>query len=87
MSASIKLARTGKKKYATYRIVVMDKRKKRNGSYIDKLGFYNPNVDPAVINIDEEKLKQWLKKGAVVSEGLQKLLKTDRSGRERVAVS
>jgi len=74
MSAAIKLMRIGKRGYAAYRIVVMDKRKKRNSSYIDKIGFYDCHTNPSIIEVDENKLKSWLLKGAVVSEGVNKLL-------------
>lgn len=74
MSAAIKLMRIGKRGYAAYRIVVMDKRKKRNSSYIDKIGFYDPHTNPSTIEVDENKLRDWLLKGAIVSEGVNKLL-------------
>lgn len=78
MPAAIKLFRLGKKNYPIYRIVVVDKRKKRNSDYIEKLGFYNPHKDPCEIKINEEKLRSWLKKGAVISEGVNKILKRIR---------
>ncbi len=52
----------------------MDKRKKRNGAYIEKIGFYDPHKEPH-LKIDKEKLQGWLAKGAVLSEGTAKLLK------------
>ena len=73
MAAAIKLMRIGKKDYPVYRIVIQDKRQKRNGGYIEKIGFYNPNVKPALVNIDQKKLEDWLSKGAVVSPGVRKL--------------
>lgn len=73
MSASIRLARVGKKGYPTYRIVVMDKRQKRNSNYIDRIGSYNPHTNPATINIDKKKFDKWLLRGAVVTEGVKKL--------------
>ncbi len=75
MPAAIKLMRTGKKGMPSYRIVVIDKRKKRNSNYLDKIGNYNPLTRPAQINLDKVKLESWLKKGAFVSEGVRKLLK------------
>ncbi len=74
MAATVKLMRVGKRGYSLYRIVVMDKRKKRNGAYIEKIGFYNPHKEPH-LQIDKNKLENWLSKGAVLSAGTAKLLK------------
>ncbi len=74
MPVTIRLMRFGKRGYATYRIVALDKRKKRDGSYIEKVGTYNPHA-PIPFFINGEKLNYWLKKGAVLSEGVQKLMK------------
>lgn len=71
--------RTGKKGFPHYRVVVMDKRKKRNGAYIEKIGVYNPLVEPAKLDIEEKKLQEWLLKGAQLSEGMTKLLKTKKA--------
>jgi small subunit ribosomal protein S16 len=78
MAATIRLMKFGKRGYPTYRIVVLDKRKKRDGSYIAKVGTYNPHVEPSLL-IDDAKLQEWLKKGAQVSEGMRKLLKNRKS--------
>lgn len=67
--------RFGKKKYPTYRIVAIDKRKKRDGSYIEKVGLYNPMTQPATLDIDKAKFDAWTSKGAQLSDGLRKLLK------------
>jgi len=75
MAATIRLMRFGKRGYATYRIVVLDKRKKRDGAYIEKIGTYNPQVKPSAIQINEERFSYWTSKGALISEGMQKLLK------------
>jgi small subunit ribosomal protein S16 len=75
MPAAIKLMRTGKKGMPSYRIIVIDKRKKRESNYIDKIGNYNPLTNPAQINLDKIKLDSWIKKGAIISDGVKKLLK------------
>lgn len=67
--------RFGKRKQPSYRIVAIDKRKKRDGSYIEKVGLYNPMTNPATFDLNEEKYKEWVAKGAEISEGLRKLLK------------
>lgn len=74
MAATIKLMRIGKRNYPTYRIVVMDKRKKRNGRYLDNIGVYNPHLTTAKLHIDKKKLNKWLSVGAMISEGARKLL-------------
>lgn len=75
MGVTIRLARYGKKGYAVYRVVVLDKRKKRDGAYLEKIGIYNPNTDPLSFSLVKERFDYWISKGATISEGLQKLLK------------
>jgi len=53
----------------------MDKRKKRNGTYNDTIGFYNPMEAGFKLEINDQKLADWIKKGAQLSEGMAKLLK------------
>lgn len=79
MAATIRLMKFGKRGYPTYRIVVLDKRKKRDGSYLVKVGTYNPHSEPASLIIDDAKLQEWLKKGAQLSEGMRKILKNRKS--------
>lgn len=66
--------RQGKKGAPQYRIVAVDHRKKRDGAYLDKIGTYNPLTSPVQISVDEKKLSDWLQKGAMVSEGMNKLM-------------
>lgn len=73
MPATIRLMRVGKKGKPSYRIVVMDKRKKRNGAYLEKIGFYNPLTNPPTITIDRVRFDYWLSKGSIISAGLRKL--------------
>jgi len=54
----------GRKKMPCYRIVVVDSKVRRDGRYLEKLGFYNPLTKPATVVIDKEKVLEWLKKGA-----------------------
>ncbi|HEW91277.1 MAG TPA: 30S ribosomal protein S16 [Thermotogaceae bacterium] len=70
----IRLTRMGKKKQPFYRIVVVDSRKRRDGKYIESLGFYNPKVDPAVMNVDVDRAVDWILKGAQPSESARKIL-------------
>ena len=64
MAVAIKLIRIGKKGYPSYRIVAIDKREKRNGPYLEKIGFYNPVASPPVLTINKQKFDYWLSKGA-----------------------
>jgi small subunit ribosomal protein S16 len=75
MAVAIRLMRFGKRHHPTYRIVALDGRRKRDGSYIQKLGTYNPMVNPVELDIDQEKFDYWAKNGARISEGVRKLLK------------
>lgn len=69
MSAAIRLKRFGTKKRPYYRIVVMDKLAPRDGKTIDELGYYHPiEAEDKQINFNEEKAKEWLAKGAIVSD-------------------
>jgi small subunit ribosomal protein S16 len=70
----IRLRRVGKKKQPNYRVVVADSRAPRDGAFIETIGTYNPLTQPASVNIDEARAREWLSKGAVPSERVQKLL-------------
>ncbi len=75
MALKIKLTRIGKRNDPKYRIVVMERKKKRDGKYIEKIGFYDPVPNPHVLTINQDKLNTWIKKGAQLSEGMLKLTK------------
>ena len=74
MSLVIRLSTQGSKNRLTYRVVVMEKRSKRNGKFIEKIGFYNPLVKPPILIINRESLERWLKNGAQLSSGVKKIL-------------
>lgn len=74
MAVKLRLMRMGKKRSAYYRVVVMDGRAPRDGRYIDLLGRYDPNQDPSLIEIDNDKAIDWLQKGAQPTEAVAKLL-------------
>ncbi len=67
--------RFGKKKVPFYRIVALDKRQKRDGAYIEKVGLYNPLEKEKNIRINKERFDYWKSKGAQLSEGFERLLK------------
>ena len=75
MAVKIRLKRMGAKKAPFYRVVVADSLYPRDGRFIDELGYYNPLTDPATIQIDEEKAKQWVKNGAQPTDTVKALLK------------
>ncbi len=74
----IRLMRIGKKNSPSYRIVAVDKRKKRTGSYLEKIGVYNPMKNPALLQIEKDKLEKWKNNGALYSDGVSKLLKNKK---------
>ena len=69
----IRLTRMGRKKAPFYRIVVTDSRKRRDGGWIEKIGFYDPMTSPATISLDEERLNYWISTGAQMSDRVKKL--------------
>jgi small subunit ribosomal protein S16 len=74
MSVKIRLSRHGKKGYPFYHIVVADSRAPRDGRYIERLGVYNPNTNPASVEFDFDKALAWLQKGAQPSDTCRSLL-------------
>ena len=72
----IRLRRMGAKKAPFYRIVVADSRSPRDGSFIEEVGYYDPNVEPALIKVDAEKAKKWIANGAQPTTTVARLLKT-----------
>lgn len=75
MAVKIRLMRLGKNKQAHYRIVAIESYKKQNSDYLDQLGVYDPKIVKDNIKIDAIKLKNWISKGAQLSEGAYRLLK------------
>jgi small subunit ribosomal protein S16 len=66
----------GGKKDPVWRIVATDQRSPRDGRNIEILGQYNPQTEPSTINLDEEKVRGWLAKGAQPSSQVRKILRT-----------
>ena len=75
MSVRIRLTRMGESKEPHYRVVVADQRSPRDGKFIEIIGKYHPLEDPSVIEIDEERALDWLRKGAQPSESVANLLR------------
>jgi small subunit ribosomal protein S16 len=74
MAVKMRLMRMGKKKTPSYRVVVVDGRAPRDGRYIEQIGRYDPQQDPSLVEIDNEKATSWLSKGAQPTEAVEKLL-------------
>ncbi len=80
MATKIRLARVGSKKNPIYRVVVADARSPRDGKFIEIVGRYNPQTDPSTIDLDEQKVRDWLGKGAQPTEAVARLLKAKNVG-------
>jgi small subunit ribosomal protein S16 len=74
MAVKIRLARHGKKNLAFFHIVVADSRSPRDGRFIEKLGVYNPNTNPATIELNGESALNWLNNGAQPTETCRRIL-------------
>lgn len=74
MSVTIRLSRIGRKNQPAYKVVVANTRDKRNGRYLDILGYYNPFEKKKQFSYDKEKFENWKKKGALVSDAVNKLI-------------
>jgi small subunit ribosomal protein S16 len=75
MAVRIRLTRVGATKQPTYRVVVADSRSARDSRSIDTIGHYNPRSEPVEVNIDADKAKQWLAKGAQPSDTVARLFR------------
>jgi small subunit ribosomal protein S16 len=72
---AIRLRRTGTTKRPYYRVVVADSQAWRDGRFVEVLGHYDPRKLPALIKIDVERAKHWIKRGAQTSETVRSLIK------------
>ncbi len=75
MAVKIRLRRMGYKKHPIYRVIVADSRSPRDGRFIEEIGTYDPNKEPADIKIDAEAAKKWINDGAQPTDTVAKLLK------------
>lgn len=75
MAVKIRLARAGAKKKPFYQIVVADERCKRDGRFIENVGTYDPNQDPAAVTFNEAKTLEWLGQGAQPTDTVREILK------------
>jgi small subunit ribosomal protein S16 len=76
VAVRLRLTRVGGKKNPIWRVVVADQRSPRDGRIIEIVGQYNAQTEPSTIRIDEERVREWLAKGAQPSSTVRKLLRT-----------
>lgn len=75
MPVKIRLARHGAKKKPFYRVVVANSESPRDGSFLEIVGTYNPLLDPAEVNLKQERIDYWMGQGALPSDTVKSLLK------------
>jgi small subunit ribosomal protein S16 len=76
MAVRLRLTRVGGRKDPIWRVVVADQRSPRDGRFIETVGQYNPQTDPSTIRLNEERIRDWLARGAQPTPQVRKLLKT-----------
>jgi small subunit ribosomal protein S16 len=74
LSVKIKLARIGAKGQPSYRVVIADERSATSGRVIEVIGHYNPLTEPSSFSVDKEKTLEWIKKGAIPTDTVRKML-------------
>lgn len=75
MATRIRLRRTGRRHKPSFRIVVTEKTAPRDGRFIETLGHYNPRTEPVTLQVDADKARDWLSRGATTSDTVRSLLK------------
>lgn len=75
MAVKMRLARGGAKKKPYYHIIIADERCKRDGRFIERVGSYDPNQNPAAVKLEEVKALEWLGKGVQPTDTVKQLLK------------
>ena len=74
MAVKLRLARTGRHGYASYRVVAADSRYPRDGRFLEIVGTYNPNTNPATVSLNNEVALKWLNNGAQPTETVRSIL-------------
>ena len=82
---AIRLMRMGAKKSPSYRVVVKEKLSKRDGAYVENVGFYNPTRNPAEVRLDMERVNYWIERGAQPTDTVRQLIR--RQSRAQAAES
>jgi small subunit ribosomal protein S16 len=81
MPVKIRLARGGAKKDPCYRVVVADSQAKRDGKFIERVGYYHPARNPKVLDLDLEKIDNWITKGAKPTDTVKALIKRSKQAK------
>ena len=76
MAVRLRLTRVGARKDPVWRVVVADQRSKRDGRVIEIVGRYNAQTNPSTISLDEDRIRQWLGRGAQPTSTVKKILRT-----------
>ena len=76
MAVKIRLTRMGAKSKPYYRVVAADINSPRDGKFLEILGNYDPKKNPAEVNLNEDRVRDWLSKGAIATVTVSNLLKT-----------
>ena len=84
---AIRLMRMGAKKSPSYRVVVKEKLSKRDGAYVENVGFYNPTRNPAEVRLDMERVNYWIERGAQPSPTVERLIKSQSRAASAEAAS
>jgi small subunit ribosomal protein S16 len=78
MALKIRLKRIGTRNRPFYHLIVADSRSPRNGKFIEKVGYYNPMVEPKTIELQEERIAHWYQLGAEPTESVTALMRTKK---------
>lgn len=77
MATKIRLQRHGAKKRPFYQVVIADERARRDGSFIENVGYYDPTKNPVVLKLNKDRVAEWLGKGAQPTDTVSQLLKKE----------
>ena len=84
---AIRLMRMGAKKSPSYRVVVKEKLSKRDGAYVENVGFYNPTRNPAEVRLDLERVNYWIERGAQPTDTVRQLIRQQSKAQAAEAAS
>ena len=82
---AIRLMRMGAKKSPSYRVVVKEQRSKRDGAYVENVGFYNPTREPVEIRLKMDRVNYWIGRGAQPTDTVRQLIR--RQAKEQAAAA
>ena len=80
MAVHIRLTRVGATRRPAYRVIAIDSRRSRDGRALEILGFYDPLTDPITVKLDDERIANWMARGALPSAAVQRLMKVAVAG-------